>query len=135
MKNKPLVAFICTHNSCRSQMAEAIAKLKYSSVFDCCSAGTQIKDSINSDAIRIIKKRYGIDMKINGQHNKLLTEIPAPDIVITMGCGVACPAMKSEWKEDWGLADPTGKEDEAFYAIIDTIEEKMRILGEKIEKK
>ncbi|MCI1208026.1 MAG: arsenate reductase ArsC [Treponema sp.] len=132
MKKKPLVAFVCTHNSCRSQMAEALAKLQYSDVFDSCSAGTEIRNRINPDAVQLIRERYGVDMEKNGQFNKRITDIPSPDILVTMGCGVSCPAVKAQWKEDWGLDDPTGKGMAAFAATLDIIEKKMRELAEKI---
>lgn len=81
---KPKVAFICVHNSCRSQMAEALGKHLASDVFESYSAGTQLKDKINQDAVRLMKLKYGIDME-ETQKSKLLEDIPSPDIVITMG--------------------------------------------------
>lgn len=75
MSSKPKVAFICTHNSCRSQMAEAISKKLASDVFEAYSAGTEIKGAINPDAVRVIKRICGIDMTVN-QHPKLLSELP-----------------------------------------------------------
>jgi arsenate reductase len=101
MSGKPKVAFICTHNSCRSQMAEAISKKLASDVFDAYSAGTEIKGTINPDAIRAIKRIYGIDMTAN-QYPKLLSELPPVDIVVTMGCGVQCPYLPCKQREDWG---------------------------------
>ena len=87
MNNMPKVAFICVHNSCRSQIAEAIAKLFASDVFESYSAGIEVKPQINQDAVRIMKKRYDMDME-KTQHPKLLVDIPEVDIVITMGCNV-----------------------------------------------
>ncbi|WP_455717464.1 arsenate reductase/protein-tyrosine-phosphatase family protein, partial [Anaerosporobacter sp.] len=89
---KPKVAFICVHNSCRSQIAEALGKLLASEVFDSYSAGTHLKDHINPDAVRLMKQQYGIDME-ESQHNKLIDDIPNPDVVITMGCNVDCPML------------------------------------------
>ena len=85
----PKVAFICVHNSCRSQMAEALGKKLAADVFDSFSAGTETKPQINQDAVRLMKQVHGIDME-ETQHSKLLEDIPAVDIVVTMGCNVEC---------------------------------------------
>ncbi len=106
------VAFICVHNSCRSQIAEALGKLLASDVFESYSAGTETKPRINQDAVRLMKQLYGIDME-RTQLSKLLCDIPAVDIVITMGCNVQCPNLPCQHREDWGLEDPTGKDDAA----------------------
>ena len=118
---KPRVAFVCVHNSCRSQIAEAIGRVLADDVFESYSAGTALKAAINPDAVRLMKQLYGIDME-KDQHPKLLTDIPAVDVVITMGCGVTCPNLPCKRREDWGLEDPTGKSDEAFIAVIQAIE-------------
>lgn len=118
------IAFICVHNSCRSQIAEALGRELAGDVFDCYSAGTETKPQINQDAVRLLKKLYGIDME-KAQHSKLLTDIPPVEIVITMGCNVECPLLPCKHREDWGLADPTGKNDEEFIKIIKQIEEKI----------
>lgn len=115
------VAFICVHNSCRSQIAEALGRVLADDVFESYSAGTALKAAINPDAVRLMKQLYGIDME-KDQHPKLLTDIPAVDVVITMGCGVTCPNLPCKRREDWGLEDPTGKSDEAFIAVIQAIE-------------
>ena len=132
--DKPKVAFICVHNSCRSQVAEALGKQFVSDVFESYSAGTETKPHINQDAIRLMKQLYGIDME-RTQHSKLLLEIPPVDIVITMGCNVACPHVPSKYREDWGLNDPTGKDDEEFIAVIREIEIKIKELSDRIRKK
>ncbi|MDD4083480.1 MAG: arsenate reductase ArsC [Sphaerochaetaceae bacterium] len=130
--NKLKVAFICVHNSCRSQIAEALGKHLASDVFESYSAGTQLKEHINSDAVRLIKKLYGIDMEKN-QHSKLLKDIPPVDIVVTMGCNVNCPYLPCKKRVDWGLDDPTGKSDEEFISIINTIEKKIKALKIEIQ--
>ncbi len=132
--NKPKVAFICVHNSCRSQMAEALGKKFASDVFDSFSAGTETKPQINQDAVRLIKERYDIDMEAT-QYSKLLTELPPIDIVIKMGCNVVCPYLPSRYTEDWGLDDPTGKSDAEFLAVISQIEEKVKTLADRIINK
>lgn len=130
---KPKVAFICVHNSCRSQMAEALAKHYASDVFDSYSAGTEERDKINPDAVRLIKDIYGIDME-ETQHPKLLEDIPEVDVVIKMGCNVICPFLPSQHEEDWGVDDPTGKSDNEFRQVIQTIEDNVLRLKRDIHK-
>jgi arsenate reductase (thioredoxin) len=128
----PKAAFVCTHNSCRSQIAEALGKVLGADVFESLSAGTEPKENINPDAVRLMKEKYGIDMELT-QHPKLIQELPRIDIVITMGCGVQCPVLPCGWREDWGLDDPTGKDDGEFTAVIQKIEENVRNLTQRIE--
>ena len=125
------VAFICVHNSCRSQIAEALGKLLAPDVFECYSAGTETKPRINQDAVRLMKQEYGVDMEAS-QYSKLLSEIPRVDVVITMGCNVQCPFLPCSFREDWGLDDPTGKSDEAFLDVIREIERKVLVLKDKL---
>ena len=127
------VAFVCVHNSCRSQIAEALGKLLASDVFESYSAGTETKPHINPDAVRLMKQIYNIDMEAT-QYSKLLSEIPPVDAVITMGCNVQCPALSCQLREDWGLEDPTGKEDEAFRETISKIHQKILLLKEYFAK-
>ena len=121
MEQKKKVAFICVHNFCRSQIAEALGKKFASGKYDFYSAGTEIKSQINQDAVRLMKELYGIDME-QTQHSKLLEDIPSVDVVITMGCNVQCPFLPCEYREDWGLDDPTGKSDREFIKVIHAIE-------------
>ena len=127
--SKTKIAFICVHNSCRSQMAEAFGKTYLSEKYECYSAGTETKPQINGDAVRIMKEHFGIDM--SGQYSKLISDIPAPDIVITMGCNVRCPYIPCKERCDWGLDDPTGKSDEAFIKTANLIKEKVLDLMRK----
>lgn len=126
------VAFICVHNSCRSQIAEALGKQLAADVFESYSAGTERKDRINPDAVRLMKALYHIDMEAQGQHSKLLSDLPPVDVVITMGCNVQCPFLPCKWREDWRLEDPTGKSDEAFLETIQQIEQKILQLKAKL---
>ena len=121
---KPKVAFICVHNSCRSQIAEALGKKLASAVFESYSAGTETKPRINQDAVRLIKSTHGIDME-REQYSKLLSELPDIDVVVTMGCNVQCPMLPCSHREDWGLDDPTGQPDEVFLDTIRQIEAKI----------
>ena len=130
MTTKPNVAFICVHNSCRSQIAEAIAK-KYSDLFNAYSAGTEVKPQINPDAVRIMKEVKGIDMEAS-HYSKLITELPQIDITVKMGCEVVCPYLASAHEEDWDLADPTGQSNETFKELIRTIDLKMADLAARI---
>lgn len=118
------VAYICVHNSCRSQIAEALSKKYASDVFESYSAGTMENDQLNPDALRLMKDIYDIDMA-KSQYSKLIEDIPEVDIVITTGCNVSCPNIKSKYKEDWGLEDPTGKSDDFFKETISEIERKV----------
>ena len=126
------VAFICVHNSCRSQIAEALGRHLAADVFESYSAGTELKAHINPDAVRLMKELYHIDMEAEGQHSKLLSDIPPVDVVITMGCNVQCPFLPCSHREDWGLEDPTGKSDEAFLETIRLIEQKILELKAKL---
>ncbi len=129
---KPKVCFLCVHNSCRSQIAEALGKKLAGDVFESYSAGTQRKDRINPDAVRMMKQLHGIDMQ-KTQHSKLLTDIPQPDVVIFMGCNVSCPYARYQYAENWGLDDPSGKSDEVFAETIRKIEENILALKRNLQ--
>ena len=139
MSSKPKVAFICVHNSCRSQIAEALSKFYNEDVYEAYSAGTHTRPQINQDAVRLMKSLYGIDME-ETQRSKTLEEIPPIDIVITMGCEVDCPMLPCSYREDWGLEDPSGQSDQKFLEIINQIDTKVselatRILSDEFELK
>ncbi|PJJ30236.1 arsenate reductase ArsC [Lacrimispora celerecrescens] len=126
-------AFICVHNSCRSQIAEALGRHLAGDVMECYSAGTETKPQINQDAVRLMKQLYNIDMEAM-QYSKLLSEIPPVDIVVTMGCNVQCPFLPCKRREDWGLSDPTGKSDQDFIETICVIESKIRDLANELRR-
>ncbi len=132
MKRKK-VAFICVHNSCRSQIAEALGKKLASDVFESYSAGTETKPQINQDAVRLMKQVHSIDMEAEGQYSKLVSDIPEPDIAISMGCNVGCPFIGRPFDDNWGLDDPTGKQDDEFRIVIEQIESNIRMLKETIQ--
>lgn len=125
MKKK--IAFICIHNSCRSQIAEALGKHFRANDFEFYSAGTETKPKINQDAVRLVKKLYNIDME-ETQYSKTIDKIPTPDVVISMGCDVGCPFIGRSFDSDWELSDPTGKSDDEFIEIIKKIETKVKQL-------
>lgn len=131
MSSKPKVAFVCVHNSCRSQIAEALSKFYNADVYEAFSAGTETRPQINQDAVRLMKNLYGIDME-KTQVSKLITELPPIDIVITMGCEVDCPYLPCSYREDWGLEDPSGQTDEKFLEIINLIDNKVSELAQRI---
>lgn len=122
------VAFLCVHNSCRSQIAEALGKHLRGNDFEFYSAGTETKPQINQDAVRIMKELYGIDME-KTQYSKLIDKIPTPNIVISMGCDVGCPYIGRPFDDNWGLPDPTGHSDDVFRDVIQQIEEKILALN------
>lgn len=125
MKDK--VAFICVHNSCRSQIAEALGKLFSGDKYDFYSAGTETKPQIDKDAVRLMKRLYSIDME-QTQYSKTIDSIPVPDTVISMGCEVGCPYIGRAFDDNWGLPDPTGQSDEVFVEVIKQIEDRVRSL-------
>lgn len=124
------IAFICVHNSCRSQIAEALGNYYLSDKYECFSAGSETKPRINQDAVRLMKSIYGIDMEANGQHSKLISDIPKPDVLISMGCNVTCPYVGQRFDDDWGLIDPTGQSDDVFVEVIKEIDRRIRLLLE-----
>ena len=130
---KPKVAFICVHNSCRSQIAEALGKALASDVFESYSAGTETKPRINQDAVRLVNELYGIDME-QTQYSKLISDIPEPDIAISMGCNVGCPFIGRPFDDNWELEDPTGKSDEEFKKVIDEIRMRIMELKQRLGK-
>lgn len=125
MKDK--VAFICVHNSCRSQIAEALGKHFSGDKYDFYSAGTETKPQIDKDAVRLMKRLYSIDME-QTQYSKTIDSIPVPDTVISMGCEVGCPYICRAFDDNWGLPDPTGQSDEVFVEVIKQIEDRVRSL-------
>ena len=132
METKSKVAFICVHNSCRSQIAEAFGRKYLSDIFECYSAGTEVKPQINQDAVRLLKREYGIDME-KDQYSKLLQDIPEADLYVSMGCNVVCPNIPGKEMVNWGLDDPTGKDDRAFLEVIQQIEKNIQQLRNQME--
>ena len=118
--------------SCRSQIAEAFGRHLASDVFESYSAGTETKPQINQDAVHIMKELYRIDME-QTQYSKLISDIPKPDIAISMGCNVGCPFIGRPFDDNWGLEDPTGKSDEEFKTVIQQIEQNILKLKKQLE--
>ena len=129
MKTKE--AFICVHNSCRSQMAEAFARHFASDILETYSAGTEEYPQIKPLAVEVMEE---IGISMDNQYPKLLKDIPEEmDVLITMGCGVVCPFLPSKHEEDWGIIDPSGGTLEDFRNARDLIEEKVKDLIYRIK--
>jgi len=129
MKKK--VAFVCVHNSCRSQMAEGWAKKLGSDVLEAYSAGTENYPEVKPLAVQVMEEA-GVDM--SDHHPKLLSDIPAElDILITMGCNVVCPYVPCRHREDWGLSDPSGGPIEDYRRTRDIIKEKVEDLVQRVK--
>ena len=124
------VAFVCIHNSCRSQMAEGYGKALGQGVIEVYSAGTEEYKEVKPLAVEVMEED-GIDM--SSHYPKLLEDIPQIDILITMGCGVECPFLPCSHREDWGLTDPSGGPIEDFRKTRDIIKEKVSELIKRIE--
>ncbi len=128
MKKK--VAFICVHNSCRSQMAEGWAKKLGSDILEVYSAGTENYPEVKPLAVQVMEE-VGIDM--SDHYPKLLSNIPEEvDILITMGCNVVCPFVPNSHSEDWGLTDPSGGPIEDYRETRDIIKKKVEDLAKRV---
>ncbi len=128
---KKIVAFVCVHNSCRSQMAERWAKELGSDVLEVYSAGTENYPEVKPKAVQVMEE---LGMSMEGHYPKLLTDIPEEvDYLITMGCGVVCPFHPSGHEEDWNLDDPSGGPIEDFRQTRDLIKAKMIDFIERVK--
>ena len=123
------VAFVCTRNDCRSQIAEALARELATGVMEPHSAGTHPAEGVNADALRLLAER-GTD--VTGLTPKELSALPPVDVVVTMGCGVECPALPAAWREDWGLKDPEDRGDDFMRLIIEEVARKVLDLRARI---
>ncbi len=129
MKKK--VAFVCVHNSCRSQMAEGLAKKLGSDVLEAYSAGTENYPEVKPLAVQVMEEE-GVDM--GGYYPKLLSDIPKEvDILITMGCNVACPYVPCRYREDWGIEDPSGGPIEDYRKTRNIVKEKVMHLIQRVK--
>ena len=126
MKKK--VLFVCVENSNRSQMSQAFAAIHGGNEVEAFSAGSKPSGRINPKAIESMKE---IGYDLSGHQSKSLDEIKsnAPfDVVVTMGCGDACPWMPAKQFIDWNIPDPRDMEKEAFREVRDLISEKVKRL-------
>ncbi|MBS3177237.1 MULTISPECIES: arsenate reductase ArsC [unclassified Pseudoclavibacter] len=127
MSTKPSVLFVCVHNAGRSQMAAGYLTALAAGRIEVLSAGSEPKDQINPVAVEAMAEE-GID--IAGNTPKVLTTeaVRASDVVITMGCGDACPFFPGKRYEDWKLDDPAGQGIEAVRPIRDDIKQRVEAL-------
>lgn len=127
---KVKVAFICVHNSCRSQMAEGLARHLGSGIVESYSAGTEEYKEVKPLAVEVMEE---IGISMDSHYPKLLTALPEEiDILITMGCGVVCPFLPCKHQEDWGLTDPSGGTIIDFRETRNLIEDKVKDLIQRI---
>ena len=127
MPVKKQVLFVCVENAGRSQMAEALTRLRAGDALEPHSAGSKPSGRINPDAITAMKE-LGYDLATH--KSKSLDDIPAleHDAVVTMGCGDACPFVRSKQRFDWSIPDPKGESVDEVRQIRDAIDFKVRDL-------
>ena len=127
MKVQPEILFVCVHNAGRSQMAAGLVKLRSAGRIDVRSAGSAPADELNPVVVEAMSE-LGIDM--SQEFPKPLTDevVRASDVVITMGCGDACPIYPGKRYEDWVLDDPAGQDLETVRRIRDEIDARARKL-------
>lgn len=120
------IAFLCIKNSCRSQIAEALCRHLGGDRFTCYSAGSEPGDNVDSTAVRLMQEIYGIDLSTN--RPKKISDLPKIDIIVTMGCGIACPVIPGIQRIEWHIDDPVGKGEEAYRLAIAEIEANIQSL-------
>lgn len=125
------VVFVCRENSCRSQIAEAFARVYGQGIIEPCSAGSSPSGQVNSKAIQSLAE-VGYDL--SAHRSKSLSEIPAVeyDAVVTMGCGDACPTVRGKIREDWNIPDPKELPLLEFKGVRDLIEARVKELIRKM---
>jgi len=124
---KAKVLFVCVENSCRSQIAEGLARKWGGDVLEASSAGSRPSGRINATAVAVMKE-VGVDLGL--QSSKGLADVPSEgwDYVITMGCGDACPFVAARRRTDWGIPDPKNLPLPEFRGVRELIEEKVKAL-------
>lgn len=127
------ILFVCVENSCRSQLAEALAKFHGHGKFEIYSAGSHPSGRIHPVTVQILAEK-GISLA--GQFSKGLNDLPVYewDVVVTMGCGDHCPSIRAQKKLDWNIPNPGSQDLNFFRKIRDDIEMKIKKLFEEIGK-
>ena len=120
------IAVLCIRNSCRSQIAEALCRHLGGDRFTCYSAGSEPGDNVDPTAVRLMQEIYGIDLSTN--RPKKISDLPKIDIIVTMGCGIACPVIPGTQRIEWHIDDPVGKGEEAYWMTLIHIEDNIRTL-------
>lgn len=125
------VVFVCLENSCRSQIAEAFARLYGRDIIEPYSAGSSPSGQVNPKAIQSLAE-VGYDLSTH--RSKSLSEIPAVeyDVVVTMGCSDACPMVRGKIREDWNIPDPKELSLLEFKVVRDLIETRVKELIRKM---
>src|SRR5205807_9011060 len=123
-RRSPRLVFVCVENSCRSQIAEAFARLHRAGRVEAHSAGSKPSGRVNPKAVESMRER-GYDLTEHA--SKSLAEIPDGeyDVAVTMGCGDECPRVRARRREDWGIPDPKDMPPEEFSAVRDLIERRV----------
>ena len=131
--DRPEVLFVCVHNAGRSQMAAALLARHAGGRIAVRSAGSAPADDINPAVLEAMAE-IGIDLRATGAHPKSLDEsdVRASDVVVTMGCGDACPIFPGKRYEDWQLDDPAGQKVDAVRPIRDEIDRRIRVLVDEL---
>lgn len=127
----PTVLFVCVHNAGRSQMAAGYLRQLAGDRVTVLSAGSAPADTVNPAAVAVMAEE-GIDISSEAPQLLSVDSVKASDVVITMGCGDACPVFPGKRYEDWELEDPAGKDVEQVRAIRDDIRERIEALLEEI---
>jgi protein-tyrosine-phosphatase len=121
------ILFVCVENSCRSQMAEAFARMHGKDIIEAYSSGSQPSGIVNKKAVSSMTE-VGYDLSFHT--SKPLTDIPdiEYDMVTTMGCGDSCPFVKAKLREDWAVPDPKNMDEQDFRNVRNLIEERVKNL-------
>src|SRR5688500_3002068 len=127
MTDKPTVLFVCVHNAGRSQMAAGYLRALGGDAVEVLSAGSAPKDTINPVAVEAMAEE-GIDISRNTPKVLTVDAVRESDVVITMGCGDACPIFPGKRYEDWQLDDPAGQDIDAVRPIRDEIRRRIEAL-------
>jgi len=131
MADKPSVLFVCVHNAGRSQMAAALMNDLSQGSVEVRSAGSEPAAQVNPAVVEVMAE-IGIDIAAGQPRLLTYTDVKAADVVITMGCGDACPYYPGKRYEDWDLEDPAGKGVDAVRPIRDEIQRRVEILLEEL---
>lgn len=128
------VLFVCVENSCRSQMAEAFARMHGGGTVEAWSAGSRPSGVVHPEAVAALRER-GCDL--SRHRSKSVTEVPSGpwDAVVTMGCGDACPTLPARRRIEWSIPDPKGLPPDRFREVRDRIEAEVRALLAELEEK
>ena len=127
MADAPKVLFVCTHNAGRSQMAAALLDHEAAGRVRVTSAGSQPADQLNPAVVQAMAE-VGLDISREFPKPLTVDKVQAADVVVTMGCGDACPFYPGKRYEDWDLPDPAGLSVEEVRTIRDDIERRVKVL-------